>query len=233
MTVHYDDIQAQKSENVVVISKSGKNSEMPAFKNSYNRVGKRVFDVSIIVAALPFVLIIIALLAACVAIRGGAPFYTQDRIGYGGRVYRIWKLRTMIVNADAHLERHLAEDTAARSEWNTTQKLKNDPRITKFGRFLRRSSLDELPQLWNVLRGEMSLVGPRPMMPNQTELYTGTTYYNLRPGISGSWQVSARNASSFAERAVFDADYGQKVSLAEDVRILAATVKVVFRGTGY
>lgn len=232
MTVYYHDMQTKKSENVIVNSDS-ENSEAPAFKNTYNRVGKRAFDVSIVVASLPFVLIIIALLAVCVAMRGGAPFYTQDRVGHGGRVYRIWKLRTMIVDADAHLERHLAEDAAAHSEWTTTQKLKNDPRITKFGRFLRRSSLDELPQLWNVLRGEMSLVGPRPMMPNQTEIYHGTAYYNLRPGISGSWQVSARNTSSFAERAVFDADYGQKVSFAEDVRILAATVRVVFRGTGY
>jgi lipopolysaccharide/colanic/teichoic acid biosynthesis glycosyltransferase len=139
----------------------------------------------------------------------------------------------MVHDADARREDHLAQHPAARAGWNRTQKLRNDPRITPIGRVLRKSSLDELPQLWNVLKGEMSLVGPRPMMPSQAGLYPGTAYYALRPGITGSWQVSARNESSFADRARFDADYDQRISLATDLLILLATVRVVLRGTGH
>ena len=139
----------------------------------------------------------------------------------------------MVHNADASLEMHLAADPAARAEWDLTQKLKNDPRITRFGRILRKSSLDELPQLWNVFRGDMSLVGPRPMMPSQSSLYPGQAYYRLRPGITGMWQVSARNESSFAERAGFDADYDNTISFKTDMGLLWATVRVVLRGTGH
>jgi exopolysaccharide production protein ExoY len=139
----------------------------------------------------------------------------------------------MVDDAEAKLEDHLAADSSARHEWDTTQKLKADPRITSFGRFLRRSSLDELPQLWNVLKGDMSLVGPRPMMPEQAPLYSGEAYYTLRPGITGLWQVSERNATAFADRAHYDARYEQDLSLVNDLRILMATVRVVLRGTGY
>ena len=97
----------------------------------------------------------------------------------------------MVVDAERRLAEHLAGDPAARAEWDTTQKLKNDPRITPIGRLIRKSSLDELPQLWNVLRGDMSLVGPRPMMPDQTALYPGRAYYALRPGLTGFWQICA------------------------------------------
>jgi lipopolysaccharide/colanic/teichoic acid biosynthesis glycosyltransferase len=145
----------------------------------------------------------------------------------------MWKLRSMVKGADARLEAHLAADPTARREWERTQKLKSDPRITSFGCFLRKSSMDELPQLWNVLKGDMSLVGPRPMMLDQTHLYPGEAYYALRPGITGLWQVSERNASTFAERAHYDGQYEQNVTLAADLRILAATFRVVLRGTGY
>lgn len=139
----------------------------------------------------------------------------------------------MVKDADARLETHLASDNAARGEWDTTQKLKADPRITPFGRFLRKSSFDELPQLWNVLKGDMSLVGPRPMMPEQAPLYPGEAYYTLRPGITGLWQVSERNATAFADRAHYDTRYEQSLSLVTDLRILMATIRVVLRGTGY
>ena len=139
----------------------------------------------------------------------------------------------MVVDADARLAAHLAADPALRAEWDETQKLKRDPRITAVGRLLRKTSLDELPQLWNVLKGDMSLVGPRPMMPEQRALYPGRAYYQMRPGLTGPWQVSDRNAVSFAGRAEFDADYARRMSLATDLCILFLTVWVVLRGTGY
>jgi lipopolysaccharide/colanic/teichoic acid biosynthesis glycosyltransferase len=194
---------------------------------------KRVFDLVVVGLFAPLVVLIVAALAIGTALDGGNPFYFQDRVGLGGRVYRMWKLRTMVPGADAALEVHLAGDPAAREEWDSTQKLKSDPRITRFGRILRRSSLDELPQLWNVLKGDMSLVGPRPMMPSQQDLYPGSAYYALRPGITGPWQVSRRNESSFADRAQFDLAYDRSLSLATDLQLLARTVRVVLRATGY
>ena len=194
---------------------------------------KRLMDICIIVLTASVTVTIIFVLALIVALHGQSPFYSQDRVGRGGRVYTMWKLRSMVNNADQALEAHLAADPAARAEWDLTQKLKNDPRITRVGRLLRKSSLDELPQLWNVFRGDMSLVGPRPMMPQQSSLYPGQAYYRLRPGITGMWQVSARNESSFAERAGFDADYDREISLRTDLGLLLATVRVVLRGTGH
>ncbi len=199
----------------------------------YGRVFKRALDTLAVLASIPVVLPIIVLLALLVMRDGGAPFYRQTRVGRGGRLYTMWKLRSMVHEAEAKLAIHLAENPGARAEWDTTQKLKNDPRITSFGHFLRRSSLDELPQLWNVLKGDMSLVGPRPMMPDQVPLYPGEAYYALRPGITGLWQVSERNATAFADRAHYDARYARDLSCATDLRILVATVRVVLRGTGY
>ena len=158
---------------------------------------------------------------------------STPRVGRHGRIYTIWKLRSMTRDADQALEAHLAANPEARVEWDRTQKLKNDPRITKLGRVLRKSSLDELPQLFNVLRGDMSLVGPRPMMPEQQALYPGTAYYKLRPGITGMWQVSKRNESTFADRARFDTQYDRRLSLLTDIKLLLATVRVVLRGTGH
>ncbi|MBU2357773.1 MAG: sugar transferase [Alphaproteobacteria bacterium] len=231
MTIHYQDLRHKAGDAVAVKLQPSKAAASQSMR-VYSTFGKRIFDVSVVVLSLPFVLLVVALLAIIVARRGGKPFYTQDRVGRNGRIYKIWKLRTMINDADALLEEHLARNPAARAEWNRNQKLRDDPRITELGRFLRRSSMDELPQLWNVLCGDMSLIGPRPMMTNQTGLYPGTAYYDLRPGISGSWQVSARNTSSFAERATFDTMYRDRISLTEDLRILAATLRVVLRGTG-
>ena len=139
----------------------------------------------------------------------------------------------MVSDADARLDAYLVRSPLARHEWESTQKLKSDPRITPFGHFLRKCSLDELPQLWNVLKGDMSIVGPRPMMVCQKEIYPGTDYYDLRPGITGPWQVSARNDSTFAARAGFDTSYNREVSFMTDVRLILATVRVVLRGTGH
>ena len=199
----------------------------------YRRIFKRALDVSVILLMAPIVVPLVAMLAVMVMRDGGKPFYVQDRVGAGGRNFRMWKLRSMSVDADARLEDHLSADPLARQEWDRDQKLKNDPRITRFGRLLRKSSLDELPQLWNVFRGDMSLVGPRPMMPDQQVLYPGKSYYSLRPGITGIWQVSERNLSSFADRARFDLQYDTSLSLGTDLRLLLATVRVVLRATGY
>jgi exopolysaccharide production protein ExoY len=193
---------------------------------------KRLVDLLLVLVALPIVLPTVLILAALVALDGHAPFYRQSRLGRGGRVFTIWKLRSMVPDAERRLLEHLAADPRARSEWDTFQKLTYDPRITPLGALLRKSSLDELPQLWNVLKGDMSLVGPRPMMPDQRALYPGEAYFTLRPGITGFWQISDRNASTFAQRAEFDAAYARTLSLGTDLRVLAATVGVVVRGTG-
>jgi lipopolysaccharide/colanic/teichoic acid biosynthesis glycosyltransferase len=208
--------------------------ETSAERGLYQSFGKRSLDITLVVLAAPAALAVVVVLAILVTLMdGGAPLYRQARVGRGGKLYTMWKLRSMVPDADACLATHLAADPRARAEWALTQKLKADPRITRFGRFLRKSSLDELPQLWNVLWGDMSLVGPRPMMPEQQPLYPGRAYFRLRPGITGPWQVMGRNDGAFANRAYFDAAYERDMSLGGDLRLLAATVRVVLRATGY
>lgn len=198
----------------------------------YSHFGKRILDIVLVLLAAPIVLPLIAGLALWIRLQGYAPFYVQDRVGKGGRTFRLWKLQTMVPDADAALEAYLAANPEARREWNTRQKLAQDPRILPCGRFLRASSLDELPQLWNVLIGDMSLIGPRPMMPSQVRLYPGRAYYALRPGISGLWQVSQRNECSFEGRAAYDTEYFHRISLGTDLGVLLRTVSVVLRRTG-
>jgi lipopolysaccharide/colanic/teichoic acid biosynthesis glycosyltransferase len=198
----------------------------------YRRAFKRALDVAVILAAAPVVLPVVAGLALAVARDGGRPFYCQVRVGRNGRPFLMWKLRSMVPDADARMEAYLASNPEARAEWDSTQKLREDPRITPFGQFLRKSSLDELPQLWNVLRGDMSLVGPRPMMLNQQSLYPGQGYYELRPGVTGYWQTAGRNRTTFEARAAYDDAYEADLTLMTDLRILARTVGVVLKGTG-
>ena len=202
-------------------------------RGAYRHGGKRLLDVALVLLSAPFVLPIVLFLALVVSRDGGSAFYCQQRVGRGGRLYRMWKLRSMVVDADARMEALLAADPEARREWDRDQKLKNDPRITKFGQLLRKSSLDELPQLWNVLIGDMSLVGPRPMMVDQRALYPSTAYFELRPGITGAWQTSDRNQTSFVARADYDSAYERSLSLGTDVRLLVKTVGVVVKATGY
>ena len=201
-------------------------------KGFYRTYVKRALDVTAIVLAAPIVVPIVAALAFAVSRDGGKAFYTQQRVGRHGRAFRMWKLRSMVPDADERMEAYLASNPLARAEWDKTQKLKNDPRITSFGRFLRKSSLDELPQLWNVFIGDMSLVGPRPMMLNQQALYPGLAYFALRPGITGYWQTAGRNRTTFEARAEYDAVYEENLSLATDAAILVRTVGVVVNGTG-
>ncbi|ESW60837.1 MAG: sugar transferase [Rhodobacter sp. CACIA14H1] len=204
----------------------------PRRPRPYRAVFKRVLDILLVLLALPVVLPLVLVLAVLIARDGHSPIYRQERIGRGGRSFMLWKLRTMVPDAKGQLDRYLAENAEARAEWDAYQKLDHDPRITAIGHFLRKSSLDEVPQLWNVLKGDMSLVGPRPMMPEQRSLYPGSAYYTLRPGVTGMWQVSDRNNSTFAERAEFDTDYAERVSLLTDIKLLLATVGVVMRCTG-
>lgn len=200
----------------------------------YRGVGKRICDVLFVLATLPVSVPLVAFCALALALEGGRPFYRQDRLGKNGSRFSILKLRTMVRDADDLLATYLENDPVLREEWETTQKLKCDPRITPVGGFLRATSLDELPQLWNVLKGEMSLVGPRPMMPEQLPLYgDAQAYFAVQPGITGLWQVSARNENRFSVRCKVDAQYYSDMSLRFDIGLLIRTVGVVVRQTGY
>lgn len=166
----------------------------------------------------------------------GPVFYSQERIGRNGRRFKAWKFRTMAVNADEVLESCLESDPLLRAEWESNHKLKDDPRITWIGKFLRKSSLDELPQLWNVLRGEMSLVGPRPIVVAEIDKYADDYeyYVDVLPGITGLWQVSGRNNTTYSERVALDAYYVKNWSLWLDLYILISTIRVIlFREGAY
>lgn len=202
-------------------------------RNIYRGFLKRSFDIALVAIAAVPVLIVVGFLAWLISKDGHSPFYSQQRIGRNGRLFRMWKLRSMIPNADAALEAYLAENPAARLEWDVTQKLKNDPRITRIGRFIRKTSLDELPQLWNVLTGDMAIIGPRPIMRDQKSIYPGQAYYEMRPGLSGYWQTSDRNETSFADRALYDTRYYHDLSFTTDVTLIFRTLRVVLKCTGY
>lgn len=206
---------------------------LPPRKGLYRNRFKRIFDVAAIILAAPVIVPVVAVLAFAVARDGGKPFYSQMRVGKGGKRFRMWKLRSMVNDADERMEEYLAAHPEARLEWDQTQKLRDDPRITQFGKILRKTSLDELPQLWNVFVGEMSLVGPRPMMLSQQPIYPGTAYYLVRPGCTGMWQTAGRNRTTFEARAGYDDTYEQELSLKTDIKILFNTVGVMVKGTGY
>jgi len=198
----------------------------------YRSFGKRILDVFLIIIGIPFVLPFMIIIALLIKSDGGPVFYHQARLGKDGREFKFWKFRSMVPDADKKLDQYLASNPGAALEWRISQKLRHDPRITRVGRIIRKTSLDELPQILNVLIGDMSLVGPRPMLPQQWKLYPGADYKKLRPGITGFWQVSDRNNVSFAARAKYDAEYNVKVSLYTDVCTLARTVGTVCRGSG-
>jgi undecaprenyl-phosphate galactose phosphotransferase len=176
------------------------------------------------------------LLAIALAVRcdGGAALFGHRRIGVGGTSFRCWKFRSMVPDAEAVLAHTLATDPEARAEWERDFKLRNDPRVTPLGQFLRKSSLDELPQLFNVLKGEMSLVGPRPIVAAEVERYglAMEEYRACKPGITGLWQVSGRNDVDYAERVELDRRYAWSWSLKGDLMILVRTLGVVARRSG-
>lgn len=200
----------------------------------YRHLVKRLIDICFVLVTLPFSITLIALCAVALWLEGGNPFYTQARLGKDGKRFRILKLRTMVRNADAVLEDYLARDPEMRREWDELQKLREDPRVTPVGAFMRKTSLDELPQLANVLFGDMSLVGPRPMMVDQLGMYGDpSAYFALKPGITGLWQVSARNSERFSYRNEIDSTYEADLTLKLDVAILFKTIGVVLRPTGH
>lgn len=195
---------------------------------------KRGFDLLFTVPLLISLAPVFAIIAVLVRRDGGPMVFGHERIGQHGRAFRCLKFRTMVVNADVVLRELLENDPEAGAEWHRDFKLKNDRRVTTIGRFLRRTSLDELPQLWNVLRGDMSLVGPRPVVRQELERYGGDVAYYLmsKPGITGPWQVSGRNDVDYAKRVSLDVSYAQQWSLLGDIAILVKTIGVVIRQDG-
>jgi exopolysaccharide production protein ExoY len=165
---------------------------------------------------------------------GGPAFFGHLRVGRMGQLFRCWKFRSMVVNADEVLAEYLASNPEARAEWAACHKLRHDPRITRMGRFLRASSLDELPQLWNVLVGEMSIVGPRPIVIAEIERYRSNfaAYCACRPGITGLWQISGRSDVSYEQRVELDTRYAKSRSLMLDVQIMASTIPAVLARRG-
>lgn len=226
MTLHTTDLTAAAPAQP-------QDTPVTAVPGLYSLYFKRALDLTLVLLSLPVILPLILLLALIIACTGNMPFYSQQRVGINGTAFRMWKLRTMIRNADKQLETYLQENPEARQEWDATQKLRNDPRITAFGRILRKTSIDELPQLFNVLNGTMSLVGPRPMMVHQKPHYPGYAYFEMRPGITGLWQISDRNDCEFRERVTYDNIYYHDVSLKTDLMVLFRTVGVVCKATGH
>lgn len=196
---------------------------------------KRCLDIvsalALILIALPFAVVIAI---AIVLDTRGPVFFKQSRIGQGNRHFSLWKFRTMAVNSEQLLERYLAVHPDLREEWNATHKLKDDPRVTRVGAFLRRRSLDELPQLWNVLRGDMSLIGPRPIVDAEVPKFgrAFALYLRVKPGLTGLWQVSGRSDTSYRRRVELDSQYIRCWSLGLDLKIIWKTVGVVLRAHG-
>lgn len=199
------------------------------------RVTKRAIDLCACVLLAPLLLPVFAIVSAWIVLESGLPvFYSQQRLGHGGRVFRIWKFRTMTRNAAEALERALESSPGLRAEWEANHKLRHDPRVTAVGRLLRRTSLDELPQFWNVLKGEMSLVGPRPIVREEVGKYKEaySLYIKTIPGLSGLWQVSGRNRTTYDERVAYDAYYVRNWSVWMDIYLIAKTVTVILTGNG-
>lgn len=200
-----------------------------------NRALKRIFDLTCSALGLLVVLPLLLLIAAVVYIDDpGAVIFAHRRVGRGGRMFPCYKFRSMVKDAETRLAQYLAQTPEARAEWERDFKLKDDPRITRIGHFLRRTSLDELPQIFNVLRGEMSLVGPRPIVEKEIARYDDLIedYYLVRPGITGLWQVSGRSDTTYEERVQMDSWYVRNWSIWLDFVYLLKTVQVVFKKEG-
>jgi exopolysaccharide production protein ExoY len=224
MTIHLADLPNSESMPVVSIHE-------PKI-NLYRGGGKRALDIFLVVLTSPITVPVIFLLALALVLTGQNPLYSQKRIGLNGRVFRMWKLQTMVSDADKRLEDYLQTNPDARAEWDSKQKLVNDPRVTPVGRILRKTSLDELPQFFNVFNGTMSLIGPRPMMLCQQAGYSGSAYYDMRPGVSGLWQIADRHEGDFTDRVQFDEVYNRVLSLNTDISVMLRTIVVILRGTG-
>jgi exopolysaccharide production protein ExoY len=196
---------------------------------------KRALDVLLSSAALVVLSPVILTVAALVRMNLGGPIiFAHERIGHNGVPFKCLKFRTMVVDADVRLKEHLAQNPEMAREWQETRKLRNDPRVTRLGLLLRKSSLDELPQLLNVIRGDMSCVGPRPIVAAELDRYGGARncYLSARPGITGLWQVSGRSNLQYDERVNLDRQYVENWSLALDLKIMARTIPAVLSANG-
>lgn len=231
---HSDDENMSSFENALRRDLAAP-SRTIAFDRHLGGWRKRALDVVGAAAGLAVLAPALGVIALVIKIQDRGPvFFGHNRIGYGGEVFRCWKFRTMQMDAEQRLNELLASDVQAALEWSATRKLKNDPRVTKFGDLLRRTSLDELPQLWNVLVGEMSLVGPRPVTQEEIDqMKTGKKQYlSARPGLSGLWQISGRSDTSRDDRQMLDKNYVKNWSLISDVKIILRTIPAVLARRG-
>jgi exopolysaccharide production protein ExoY len=195
----------------------------------------RLLDIIISLAALVFFAPVLSAVGVLVWLQdGGSMFYGQKRIGYGGKIFTCYKFRSMLVDSEERLNALLAKDAEARAEWLQDHKLKNDPRITAFGRFIRKTSLDEFPQLWNVLKGDMSLVGPRPIVRDEIAKYgrSFVRYASVKPGITGLWQISGRNNVKYHRRVAMDRHFCRRRNIRLYLFILIATVPSILAQRG-
>ncbi|MBL8015563.1 MAG: sugar transferase [Candidatus Doudnabacteria bacterium] len=195
----------------------------------------RILDISIIVLAAPYIILAFVILAISTKMDSPGPvFYRHERIGRYGRKFYVYKFRTMVQNADQILQDYLDSSPELKSQWLETQKLKQDPRITRLGNMLRKSSLDELPQLWNIILGDMSLVGPRPIVDSEVEKYGQCFdfYIQVRPGLTGLWQISGRNNTTYEYRVELDEYYVHNRCVKLYFQILWKTIFVVLKKEG-
>ena len=200
-----------------------------------NRIMKRIFDIVATVCGGIFILPFMLIIAIIIYLDSGGPIiYKQKRVGRDGKEFNFYKFRSMVKNADTILEEYLNTHEDEKKEWQKNFKLKNDPRVTKIGKIIRKTSIDELPQLWNVLIGDMSLVGPRPLLPNEVERYSNyiEDYKLVLPGLTGVWQVSGRSDTTFEERVIMDSWYIHNWSVWIDIVYLLKTVLVVVKSKG-
>jgi exopolysaccharide production protein ExoY len=198
-------------------------------------IWKRSLDIVIAISALILLSPLFLMTALLVKLFDRGPvFYSHNRVGYGGKTFGCLKFRTMCVGAEKRLHEYLQSDPEAAVEWEETQKLRFDPRVTFFGQALRKTSIDELPQLINILRGDMSIVGPRPVVTDELQRYGLHTsnYCNMRPGLTGLWQVSGRNDTTYDERVELDVSYCINWSFWSDLKIILRTLPVLYYREG-
>ncbi len=196
---------------------------------------KRVFDIAFALLLGLIAVPVGLLIASAIKLDSPGPvFFVHTRIGRGNRRFRLWKFRSMVTDADEVLQRHIDAHPALALEWRLSHKLRSDPRVTRVGRLLRKTSLDELPQLWNVLRGDMSMVGPRPIVEAEIPKYGASfaLYSQVLPGLTGLWQVSGRNDTTYRERVELDSRYIRNWTPTADLAVLLRTVRVVLGGRG-
>ncbi|MBY6059435.1 sugar transferase [Leisingera daeponensis] len=206
----------------------------PASSGFYSAAGKRAFDIALALVLLPFIAPLILVLWFIVRRDGGPGFFGHTRVGKNGKLFKCWKIRSMVVDAEAKLRAYLDANPEAAAEWDRDHKLTNDPRINQLGHILRKTSLDELPQIWNVLKGEMSFVGPRPIVTKELAKYGNSVsaYLVQKPGITGLWQISGRNDISYDQRVALDVAYLSNCNFTQDLTIILKTGSAVLGKTG-